>query len=508
MIFKIIRGYLSALKRRLKAFIIRVKAALFYKTLPVQSHPNNGDEKRYSDKIANFSKGLPHNKLGEVDVDAYHKYIQILKSGDPDDFENLPLAGERKLVNPQAAYAFEMAGPDSHQLVLPPAPSFNSSEIAAEMVELYWQALTRDVPFNNYDSNPLTIAAAKELSRLSDFQGPKVEGKVTTKTLFRDNLPGALTGPYISQFLWKDIPYVSSKITQRYRTTKAKEDYLTDYDDWLAVQNGFIPPGPNYDPTLRYIRNGRDMAEFVHNDLSIESGLNACLILHSYGSVALDKNNPYLHSDTQVGFSTFGIPHILNFVTKVARPGLEMAWFQKWLVHRRLRPEEFGGRIHNKLTRKADYPIHRDVLCSKALKKTYKKYGSYLLPQAYPEGCPTHPSYPAGHSTFVGATVTILKAFYDETFVIPDPVVATSNGCSLVPYEGPPLTVGGELNKLAYNIAIGRDAAGVHYRASGIRGLELGEKVAIGILRDYKDTYNENFKGFTLTKFDGTTITI
>jgi hypothetical protein len=503
-----LKEILSIWKRRLRAFFIRMKAAFFYKSIPLRSHPNNGDEKKYPEKIANFSKGLPHNDLGEVDVDAYNEYIEILKSGDPDEFENLPLAGERKLVNPQAAYAYEMVGPDSHQLVLPPAPSFSSAEIAAEMVELYWQALTRDVPFNEYDTNTLTIAAAEELSNLSDFRGPKIDGKVTSQTLFRDNLPGALEGPYISQFLWKDVPYVSTKIVQRYRTTETGKDYLTDYDDWLDVQNGSIPPEPDYDPTPRYIRNARDMGEFVHNDRSIESGFDACLILFNYGTDAWDKNNPYLDSETQDGFSTFGVPHFIDFITRAARPGLEAAWFQKWLVHRRLRPEAFGGRIHNKLTGAADYPINPEVLNSEAVALTYDKYGTYLLPQAYPEGCPTHPSYPAGHATFIGALVTMLKAFFDESFVIPNPVVASSDGLSLVPYEGPDLTVGGELNKLAYNIANGRDAAGVHYRTEGINGFELGEQVAIGILRDYKDTYNENFKGFSLTKFDGTTITI
>ncbi|MEL3972128.1 vanadium-dependent haloperoxidase [Rossellomorea oryzaecorticis] len=504
-----LKGDLKALKRRLKkAFKIREEAAEFYKEQPVISHPTNKDELRYENKIANFSKGMPHNELGEVNVDDYDEYIQILNSGDPEDFEDLPLEGERKMVNPQAAYAFEMVGPDSHQLVLPPAPSFSSAEMAAEMVELYWHALTRDVPFNEYDTNPLTLAAANELSGLTDFRGPKIDGKVTPGTLFRDNLPGALTGPYISQFLWKDIPYVSTTITQRYRTTKAGEDFLTDYDEWLAVQNGSIPPGPDYDPTPRYIRTARDMAEFVYNDRSVESGLAASLIILRYGTAAWDKNNPYLDSDTQIGFSTFGVPHILDFVTRAARPGLEAAWFQKWLVHRRLRPEEFGGRIHNKLMGKADYPIHPDVLNSEALAKIYETYGSYLLPQAYPEGCPLHPAYPAGHAAFVGAMVTMLKALFDESFVIPDPVIATSDGLQLIDYEGPPLTVGGELNKLAYNIANGRDAAGVHFRASGLNGLNLGEQAAIGILRDYKATYNEDFEGFTFTKFDGRTITI
>jgi len=92
--------------------------------------------------------------------------------------------------------------------------------------------------------------------------------------------------------------------------------------------------------------------------------------------------------------------------------------------------------------------------------------------------------------------------------VIPDPVIASADGLSLIPYSGPALTVGGELNKLAANSGFGRDAAGLHWRSDIIEGLKLGEAVASGILTDLRATYNEDFPGFTLTTFDGTTITI
>jgi hypothetical protein len=45
-----------------------------------------------------------------------------------------------------------------------------------------------------------------------------------------------------------------------------------------------------------------------------------------------------------VGFGTFGGPHILALLTEVSTRALKAVWYQKWLVHRRLRPEEFGGR--------------------------------------------------------------------------------------------------------------------------------------------------------------------
>jgi hypothetical protein len=137
----------------------------------------------------------------------------------------------------------------------------------------------------------------------------------------------------------------------------------------------------------------------------------------------------------------------------------------------------------------------------------YKQYGSYLLPIAYAEGCPAHPSYPQGHGTLAGATVTVLKAFYDESFQIPNPVVASSDGTELLPYNGT-LTVGNELNKLAANIARARDAAGVHWRSDGMNGLLLGEALAIKVLKDLKVNYWETFNGWQLTKFNGKTITI
>ncbi|WP_205600689.1 hypothetical protein [Gracilibacillus sp. YIM 98692] len=118
------------------------------------------------------------------------------------------------------------------------------------------------------------------------------------------------------------------------------------------------------------------------------------------------------------------------------------------------------------------------------------------------------PHYPAGHSCVAEAAVTMLKAFFDESYVIPNLVDASSDGTSLQPYEGALLKVGGELDKLAANIAFGRDTAGVHWRSDGMEGLKLGEKVSIEILKEYKGTYNEDFNGFSLTKFDGEEINI
>jgi hypothetical protein len=148
------------------------------------------------------------------------------------------------------------------------------------------------------------------------------------------------------------------------------------------------------------------------------------------------------------------------------------------------------------------------VLNSAALKAVFSATGSYLLPMAYPVGSPLHPSYPAAHAVTAGAGITVLKALFNESFVIPGPVTPSDDGLSLAPYTGASLTLGGELNKLASNIALGRNAAGVHYRSDGVEGIKLGEAIAISILRDTATLYNEVFPGFSFTKYDGTPVTI
>lgn len=152
---------------------------------------------------------------------------------------------------------------------------------------------------------------------------------------------------------------------------------------------------------------------------------------------------------------------------------------------------------------------------------------NYLLPMAFSEGAPMHPSYGAGHATVAGACTTILKAFFDtnkylnlskdgQTFSITTDeaksqyaFVPRADGAVLETVETHPFTVGGELDKLAANISIGRNWAGVHYYSDYVESLRMGEEIAIGILQEQSIIYNplENVS-MTLDKFDGSQVLI
>ena len=498
------------------ALKLRQEAAIFQCSQPSPTQTANGDETSLPNYIASFTKGLPHTQLGEVEPGTYQTLLYALSTGNQSDFESLDRGSGMKFVNPMSAFAYQMEGADSHLLATPPAPAFASANAAAEMVELYWQALARDVPFANYNTSPIAQAAVQDLNRLSAFQGPLSGGKVTTATLFGGNVLGALTGPYISQFLWQPIPVNSTVVDQRYRAGAPGIDYLTTYPEWLVLQTG-VPPYRAWtpDPTPRYIYSGRALAEWVHYDFLYQAFHNAALILLNQSpdtilnvNPYLNPTNPYKTTKVETGFATFGGPHICCLLGAACQDALKAAWYLKWSVHRRLRPEEFGGRVHQTKVGAAKYPVHADLLNSAALPAVFTANGSYLLPQAFAEGAPLHPSYPAGHATVAGACSAMLKAFFDETQLVTDTVQCSSDGLSLLPLGDIALTVGGEVNKLAFNIAMGRNFGGIHYRSDAENGFRLGEDVAIAMLQDLVNTCTETYPGFQFTRLDGTPVSI
>ena len=552
-------------ERRKSVLETRVQAAELAAAQRHFDHANNNDEVNYPTRrfAGNYSKSLKHDALGDPDPGSYATLLRALQSEDPGDFEEIDLATSTavKLTNPQAGLAFDVEGPDAQEITMPPPPRFDSEEAAHEAGELYWMAVARDVHFGAYGTDPVVAAAVSSLN--AEFPQFGGTAPVTAQNVFRGIYAGEQVGPYVSQFLLKGntdprkpdgsgrdanegfISYGSRGIDQRLTPAAAGTDYLTSFATWLDVQNGVDKRGQDsFDPTRRFIRNLRDGATFVHFDQVIDAFYNAAWILMSEPAgnqlafqsgvtgrpqidleFPKDQGNPYdppgtsADSRTQVGFGTFGPIHLMQVLSEVLGRAIRAVWWQKWGVHRRLRPEEYGGRVDNWIAGRRDYPIHpsiKDSLTAGGLAPYFGNAGerfpdSYLLPQAYPEGAPTHPAYGAGHAAGAGALATMLKAFFDESTPIENPVLASTDGLSLVAYTGSDagqMTVGGELNKLAGNIALFRNAAGVHWRSDYTESLRLGEAVAIRMLQEMSIGFNEDSAYFEVTRLDNLPVRI
>src|SRR6516225_7794493 len=504
--------------RVMEAFELRVAEANQDAAVPAAVNVNNGDEARYPDKGGTYTKGLLHDNFGRVTSSSYQTFKKALTSGEFSDFEKIIMGGTRTLNGPQAGLAFCLVALDNAQFgqpQVPPAPAVASDQNATELLEHYWGSLLRDVAFTDYPSNPLAAMAAAELGSQPTYLGPRnSSAQVTPDLLFRGGFPGETLGPYLSQFFLLPTSFGSQPIDQQQVTYLPNIDYGTSFTDWLTIQNGNVTGLQNQkDPQRRYRRNGRDLAAFTHVDVLYQAYFTAFLVLADIGA-PLNPGNPYIGSTTENGFGTFGGPDIAGTLTAVATVALNAVWYQKWFVHLRPRPEAIGGIVHLIKTgqqNKTDVKLSNVILNSAGLLASFKKYGTWLLSQAFPEGSPTHPSYPTGHGVVGGACITVLKFFFDGNFVIPNPVVPTSDGMSLVSYTGSDahqLTVNGELNKLGHNVSFGHGIhAGIHWRSDSDTSLLLGEAVALSFLRDRAKTYNEPFT-VQLTKFDGTTATI
>src|ERR1700730_8181136 len=140
-------------------------------------HKTNGDEELYAGQAyaGNFSKTLPHDSnTGLAELFAYLVLLNALRTGTLDSFDLVPSGGPGRLAGPLSPLMFQMEGQDSPgalSTVVP--PSVASAGGAAEMVEVYWEAYLRDVPFIDYDTNPLVAKAVADMNQLSAYDGPK-----------------------------------------------------------------------------------------------------------------------------------------------------------------------------------------------------------------------------------------------------------------------------------------------------------------------------------------------
>ena len=531
----------------------------------------------------NFTKGLEHDTNTGLVADplAFDSFRTAIDEGFIDPFTRSVNASpdkERSWEAPTAGVVYELIGPDPQAVTMAPAPALGSLELAYEMAEVYELALLRDVPLTELAAGKANTSVQDALTRLNaigyspagDAGRPRKNenNALTRQTLFRGSSPGVEVGPYLSQFMLigNDQPgdpgvahgkvqYGALQVDQRVPVAAA-QDYLTDWNTWLHAQNGrdLRDNAVLFDTMQdrRFITFPRDLATYVHDDALYEAYLNAYLILLSMGTPfdpgfaklsgqgelffnSLDVNatlNLETHARQAGGFALYGGPHILTLVTEVATRALKAVRYQKFNNHLRLRPEALAARIHRATEIETSFPRVGSLFSDLAatINPTVTAVTTFngaagdataLLPMAFQEGSPMHPSYGAGHATVAGACVTILKAYFDTNclFVRRDgkdifsryengdtavEYTANADGSSLVEATDQPLlSLEGELNKLAANISIGRNMAGVHYFSDYYDSLRMGEQIALGILEEQALCYPTDPFVLSVPTFDG-----
>jgi hypothetical protein len=543
-----------------KAYKLRCKLGkLQYKCCPCPPK-DNSEELKYSGYNYNgsFHKTLLHDTTNGLLVNPaqYVLMRDSILSNDQVSLASIPLApgSTMKLTNPLSALATPLIGAHPCTFKIDEAPTLSSDAGAADMVELYCHALVRDEPFTDF--NPSTITNTNLLTVLNNthMNAPDVLANLryytpvnvpfNGKTLFRGISADEKNGPYVSQLLLLNVPMGATMLEQKYKVLLPRSsgpgiEWGVNSAETISLQNGSMSgfPAPNFDTTRRYIFNGRSLAEADHNDPPFHFFYQAALILSNLGALP----NPGLPQyPNQSGFNTgFGGPSVQCAIADVTGLSLKAAWYWKWIVSRKLRPEVFGLWIENirsgAVSNPNNYDISNVVLNNGILSDILSLFNSHTLPLCYREGSPVHPSYPSGHATLAGAGATILKIFYDTekpwtslpgvstgslTGGLGGVVEADSTGSTLQSYtaqsygtDGNGLSIWGEINKLASNISIGRNWAGVHYRSDAIQSMLLGEQVAIKYMEDKLASYVENnldgtVPQITFRKFDGTFTTI
>jgi len=554
---------------------LRIKLAKINDDLPDKSKKNvkvTPEEAKYRhvNYSGSFHKLFQHKpNTGELqDPSNYRKYVRSILANDQYTFNQVKLSvdAEGKLVDPLGSLSGVLYGADACSLKLPAPPSLSSKAGSAEMIEVYGMKLSRDVWFGNFNNNSTINEVIGYMQPASKYLPDLLpHNTINENNLFRGNAVGELVGPYVSQLLLLNINHGAFNSLQQYdfpvdAVTAKTDGYTVEWGrnnhENIMIQNGNksgLPDGPTLDQLVKkYINTGRSLAELVHSDPPFHICYNGALILQSLG-VKSNQGIPVLPS--QGNFLTNGggasMLCALGEVTDVA---LKHAWYWKWQVYRKVRPEVFGLWVDNvknsRVDNECNYEINSLLLDSDIMEDVKESNefwntsgtefsNSYTLAQCYQEGGPAHPAYPAGHAVIAGACATVIKIYLDceqkwsevsgiaksvttsNPKVVPTSVTngvaqASSDGLNLENYMGSDqsqLYVYGEVNKMASNIANGRNWAGVHYRTDGTRGLKLGEDVAIRYMEDKMSTWVANNVDGTVPelvfrKFDNTLYTI
>ena len=391
------------------------------------------------------------------------------------------------------------------------------------MVELYNRALLRDVPYSEWsDTQPQIAQAISDLKACgAAYQGTKAD--YSAKSVSRSRRWCRYWTAGLAVYV---AAGANSNISmQQLRQPLAPDvDFMWTTQTYLSCQSGTVLESTSTVnlPKPRLILTPRDGVSSVHSDYPVSWAQSAVATLLGLGC-PYGPLNPFTATATgstqvpaipnEFNFIDMGQIDCMDLIARAVRLVMNAAWYYKWHYFR-LRPENAAYLVHlnktNNMQVFKDCPKISDVILKSAvLGRVYQKQSSYLLSQAYPEGCPLHCSTPCGHCTFAAASLTIVKAFFDGAFLL-KAQVPNAAGDGLMPYPAQPgltLRVDQELNKSIFNIAFWRDQSGVHYLSDSLLGAPLGEQIAISVLRDCVQRY-AFAAGFKFNDLNGQVVSI
>jgi hypothetical protein len=421
---------------------------------------------------------------------------------DKEDFEgagDFERGGDRLFIGVPSVHTVGLYGMDPWRSKMPPAPDPQGDRNAAEMLDVYAMEQLRDVPFVEWPNEPggtgtggipqATLDAIE--ADIDDVEREFGDWWYDADRLFVEaDTDGRDWGPYLSQFLVQDLQLWALNAEQTY-LRYPETDHNAARTEWLDTIEGMGPYAAETNPKKPdredqgYIATPRHLATVVNAEPPFQEYLIAAIQLLD-GDFA--DNLPFTsREDARVfAYNETGPVGLLDMLTRAARQALLAAFYHKWRVHFRCRPETYSGRVHEQRDGTHGFGIstlltNADILDERGPDTDY-------LTSAYVEGSPVHPAYPSGHSVIAGACGTVLKTWFPDMDTLPfdDTYVPKPDGQGREKVGMPDGHTGlyQEIDKLMSNIGLARMYAGVHYYSDHYRGVKLGEQVAVGMMTD------------------------
>ena len=350
------------------------------------------------------------------------KFAKHSKHKDGIQIEFDPYAeDDSKALKPLESYG---TGPKHGTPVwLPEPPPIEGDLTAAGMVQLYWMALLRDVPFIEWNASQMVCVARKELNGMGlDLFYPEFQDHPFPHDSITLPVPQ-------SERMWGGIRCYAN-------------DYGLDTSSVDEMAEGSLS-GREW-PMLveEQCSTFRHTAMLVHSDHPIQFGIEFMLWLLQQG--ATFKDGAGLVDGISMAERLIGMAH---------NEALEHAFANKW-HYRHMRPSALAANYESGTIKMPDVAAN-----SIAVELTRKKQGNVYLSQCYPEGEPPHPAYPAGHSACTAAIRVAQHVLEADGDMIEKAVK-----------EG------------SHTVSISRSWAGVHHYYDNIEGIRLGQYIADAVV--------------------------